>query len=472
MGRTQTEGKPVDHNLYNSGGPGPVINVRGWSNVSQEEYADWELYQDQPDFVNEFPPVRVCLDDWNVYMAISHVGHTERAVNWPADFDNSGNIRLVRANYGQPALMGDGKDERYAIFRGVYQLCGEEGRDQVKTRVGKEKSTFKEVFKPGNKRVPPKRPQPAQPNTPKAKTTKTKKTPTTAKAPKSPSPVAGPSKAITIPSSPSAPNSQDGDTSPAANTLDKPTLTPSNPSRAASPATCQFIVPPGPSGFTPNTCLSQTADRYVPPNARVFLKEPPSNTPAKRTADQAGLETPTRSGKDCLMALFAKDMSPAPEPGNVQPLPVGGSPTKSYMDALRNLVPYLMDTTGLLTARLDAEQAAQRERTETFTTMTEELRTIANTVEAHTHHAQRLDTHITEMRKVVMELADIPDHVINRLRLDGENANADELAALQSGWKPNEFLEEQLARKAAFDAGKAKRDEGKGKGVDRGEVAE
>lgn len=87
---------------------------------------------------------------------MSYVHYAERAIIWPADFDKQGDIRLAKANHGFPAILDDGAGEdHYAVYRGVYQLCGEEGRDLMPTRVGTLRTTSKEVFEPGNKRLDP-----------------------------------------------------------------------------------------------------------------------------------------------------------------------------------------------------------------------------------------------------------------------------------------------------------------------------
>jgi len=59
----------------------------------------------------------------------------ERDAVWPVNFNQQGNIRVLRANYDNEAVMMNNADEDcYAVFKSYYQLCKEERREaDVKT---------------------------------------------------------------------------------------------------------------------------------------------------------------------------------------------------------------------------------------------------------------------------------------------------------------------------------------------------
>jgi Zn-dependent M28 family amino/carboxypeptidase len=82
------------------------------------------------DYLNEASLDRVRLDDYNVYMIIQKMQKNKRDAVWPVNFNQQRNIRALRINYSNKAVMMNnaGKD-CYAVFKSYYQLCEEERRE-------------------------------------------------------------------------------------------------------------------------------------------------------------------------------------------------------------------------------------------------------------------------------------------------------------------------------------------------------
>lgn len=83
------------------------------------------------------------------------------------------------------------------------------------------------------------------------------------------------------------------------------------------------------------------------------------------------------------MTLFIKDILSESNSKNVKLLSAEKTFIKLYINILYNLVLYLMNTTELLTAHFDAEQAAQKEQIKMFALLAEQLCTIVDMIEIY-----------------------------------------------------------------------------------------
>ncbi|KAL9007980.1 MAG: hypothetical protein Q9180_009551, partial [Flavoplaca navasiana] len=109
------------------------------------DYNDYRLYMNadlKAADVAEIPKSKVRLDDFAVGMVLLHGNFSHKQLNeyWPAEFDNNGMIRASRAPLGNPfkVKLQHGSQDMYGktfkgntwvygSWKGLHQLCGEEG---------------------------------------------------------------------------------------------------------------------------------------------------------------------------------------------------------------------------------------------------------------------------------------------------------------------------------------------------------
>ena len=120
----------VNHKLWCDEEPDKKIDTVEVSNISQAVWEEWKLYTEMSDYLNESSSDRIRLDDYNVYMIIQKMQKNKRDAVWPVNFNQQENIRALRTNYDNEAVMMNNVDKDcYAIFKSYYQLCEEERRE-------------------------------------------------------------------------------------------------------------------------------------------------------------------------------------------------------------------------------------------------------------------------------------------------------------------------------------------------------
>ncbi len=111
----------VNHELWCSEESGKKINTAEVSNISQAVWKEWKLYTEMSDYSDESLSDKIRLNDYNVYMIIWKMQRNERDAVWSVNFNQQGNIRALRANYDNEAVMMNNADEDcYAVFKGYY----------------------------------------------------------------------------------------------------------------------------------------------------------------------------------------------------------------------------------------------------------------------------------------------------------------------------------------------------------------
>lgn len=314
----------------------------------------------------------------------------ERGAAWPADFDRQGEIRALRANYGNEAvMMNNAGEDCYTVFKGYYQLCGEAGREAgVRMRYGTHQTGGGESLRPGNK-VIHLNPQPAPKPKKAAKNGKTKATkagPST----NAPTPVSG------NPSTTIAP-------SPTPNLATKPVP------NLASPFTFNTIATPTGMAISPRTAVSSNASTPLP------------HTP-KRTADEAGLSAPL-TDKQRLKNLLATRPTTTP----VEPQPQPAAVVSNDVPLLQALVRKLLDSSARLGVCLNKQ-------TEAVAELRRYIAELKDRIDILKGNLGSVEDYAAGTQSTLAEVINIPGSIVEYLRENGRMADADAVKEAEDEW--------------------------------------
>jgi len=433
--------EPVNHELWRGDGPGKKIDTAGASNIPQAVWREWKLYTGTPDYPDEPPPDRVRLDDYNVYMAIRKMQGNERGAAWPADFDRQGDIRALRANYGNEAvMMNNAGEDCYAVFKGYYQLCGEEGREAgVKTRYGTHQTGGGDSLRPGDK-VIHLNPQPA----PKPKKTAKGSKAGTSTTKAGPSNQAGSSRQNTN-MAPSTGTASSPPANPAPSTVIASSPTPNLATKPVFNFSTQSTLSPKPALQGPiafNTTASSTEIATSPQAAISSNASTPLTIPhtPKRKADEAGLDVPL-TDKQRLMNLLAS--RPAAAPIKPQPLPAAILITD--VPLLQAIVRKLLDSSARLGARLN-------EQTEAVAEIRNYIAEVEDRIVVLKGKLGTVEDYAAGTQSTLAEVIDIPGSIVEYLRENGRTADAEAVEAAEDGWiAPDVENERTLVKRKGKD---------------------